>query len=553
MPSPLLFALLSVLFFVRAVAGELPISTRDVVPAIGMQTNLHIASNGKTFLGVWQDWQILGPRSDSDIMAARFDEDGKVLDSTPIRIAESDVAEINPAVFWTGHNFVVVWQTVDSSAILFFRRIDSDGHFIDDAPLRAAISPSRNVYRMSMSGSDLVAIPSEDGDVLVFSPELELRRSFPIGRSDVSTVTSSGIVTVRAGGTTAVVQTISLEGTTLSTQTMPFSRYGVQRLACSELACVAVGSVYGSRISSAHSQTYVFERASGRGRSILDTDESDGGDVIWTGTLFVRVWNSGGAMRESRLDAAGEPFREIFHTSPFPPSQSLYQPRLFFENGTAYITGMQGENVAVTRDEPGAPAFPVALGPSMQLAPAAAPGPRGESLVAWIRVWDSGSEVRAARLAASGSPLDSEGTRIVTGANAIAVASDGESYLIAWSTGFNGFAVRVSGNGEVLDTVPIALGTHPSRRYRPRGMAFTISSRGRAPSSMLHELIGKDDSSTRYLCLFPLPIPPPLGSQSVLAGINFSSPGGRTRLPASRRATPRRARVSSLPASIAME
>jgi len=79
----------------------------------GVQVWPRLAFGGGNFLVVWQD---LRNRKDFDVLGARVSPEGKVLDSTPIALAQAPDNQVLPDVASDGEHFLVVWQGVVGNA-----------------------------------------------------------------------------------------------------------------------------------------------------------------------------------------------------------------------------------------------------------------------------------------------------------------------------------------------------------------------------------------------------------------------------------------------------
>ncbi len=93
----------------------------------GVQTYPQVASDGKNFLVVWEDFR---NGKDHDILAARVSPEGKVLDTKPIAVAVGPRSQVLPDVASDGKNFLVVWQGMrakDAGYHGFAAPISADG------------------------------------------------------------------------------------------------------------------------------------------------------------------------------------------------------------------------------------------------------------------------------------------------------------------------------------------------------------------------------------------------------------------------------------------
>jgi hypothetical protein len=82
------------------------------VPAVGNQDDPAIARGGNQFLVAWTDdrTSFLVPSasagSNRDVYAARLDQDGALLDTTPIVINQAQGDQFDPTVVWNGTDWL---------------------------------------------------------------------------------------------------------------------------------------------------------------------------------------------------------------------------------------------------------------------------------------------------------------------------------------------------------------------------------------------------------------------------------------------------------------
>src|SRR5262249_34838105 len=112
-------------------------------------------------------------------------------------------------------------------------------------------------------------------------------------------------------------------------------------------------------------------------------------------------------------------------------------------------------------------------------------------LLGWVGQSSGEGGIRGARIKPNGTLLDSSSLAISsslpvgvggccnTEHNSLAAASDGTSYVLAWSTGTSVLATRVSAMGTVLDASPITVSSDARTRYAPTatfdGMNYVLA------------------------------------------------------------------------------
>jgi hypothetical protein len=133
----------------------------------GVQTRPRVAFGGGRFLVIWQD---LRNGRDLDVLGARVDPDGTVLDKSPLKIAIGPRTQALPDVASDGAAFVVVWQGLqgkETSYRGFSARITADGRVGPAAPGRGSPAP-----RIAWSGKHyLVAYGTSHVDSLRLGPD----------------------------------------------------------------------------------------------------------------------------------------------------------------------------------------------------------------------------------------------------------------------------------------------------------------------------------------------------------------------------------------------
>jgi hypothetical protein len=98
--------------------------------ASGIQTNPQVASDGTSFLVVWEDYGTHWPNI--DIAGARVSSEGTMLDPYGIAIATTEDPEELPSVSFDGRNYVVVWRKSKiESGELRSSRVTPDGEVLD--------------------------------------------------------------------------------------------------------------------------------------------------------------------------------------------------------------------------------------------------------------------------------------------------------------------------------------------------------------------------------------------------------------------------------------
>src|SRR5688572_15205329 len=122
----------------NVLAIEIAVSDPEIRTAYRRQVSPAIASDGENFFAAWVDTRS-GPDAGARIFGARLRPDGSFLDPTGFaisEIAEEPNGVREPAVVWTGSEYVVIWG--ENFWKIYARRISRDGKLIDSRPVKIA-------------------------------------------------------------------------------------------------------------------------------------------------------------------------------------------------------------------------------------------------------------------------------------------------------------------------------------------------------------------------------------------------------------------------------
>jgi MYXO-CTERM domain-containing protein len=111
------------------VGSPVALDTPVVSSAGGAQNRPAVAFDGTNYLVVWNDYRDLGQGA---LYGARVDKTGKVLDPTGFRIMDGAGS---PSLAFGGGEYLVVLPTIDG---YLYARLDGSGKLIDSVPLRLA-------------------------------------------------------------------------------------------------------------------------------------------------------------------------------------------------------------------------------------------------------------------------------------------------------------------------------------------------------------------------------------------------------------------------------
>ena len=115
------------------VSQEHPVATAAFGSIQGDEFGPAIGFDGTNFLVVWEDFR---SGTTSDIVGARVDRAGTILDATSIPVSTAPGSQFGPAVAFDGTNFLVAWKDFRSGpniASVFAARVSRSGTVLDPA------------------------------------------------------------------------------------------------------------------------------------------------------------------------------------------------------------------------------------------------------------------------------------------------------------------------------------------------------------------------------------------------------------------------------------
>ncbi len=166
MRLPTVFAAFLGLFF-AALVGPARAGAGEATPSLGAETVLApktaqtqwtpaAAFDGKgTFLVVWQEGGG-NAGGEADILGARVNSGGKVLDAEPLAISRAKDFQRRPAVAWNGREWLVVWQDArdfeETGYDIYAARVTAEGKCLD--PEGIAVCTAKEDQQMPAVASD---------------------------------------------------------------------------------------------------------------------------------------------------------------------------------------------------------------------------------------------------------------------------------------------------------------------------------------------------------------------------------------------------------------
>lgn len=524
-PSLLVLALVPAVPPVEAQSPP-PISDLAFLPgnsAVGNapeeQNRPAIAAGGPGYLVVWQDKRTVlsgftnmpsNPLGGNgwDILGARLDGDGNLLDASPILITQEGHNQEDPRVAWNGENWLVVWMR-ERDEWYFDRdlvgvRVSPAGTVLDPAPipirLDAAANWSASAPAVASDGTNWLVVWEDLVDVgdLPY-PTLAATRLSPLGipldtppvilqQHDVSAFGPRAPRAVFAGDeylvawTEAASDEVRFRRFTASLQPIDAQPIHVA-YAVGALRLATDGAVFllvtparrAYRISHAGQVLDPGGISVDAGRDWQPT----GPDVAWNGSDWIVVFSSvpegdpfpgDPDLFLARIDGDGNVVD--------PPAPRLgsdaaddYRPAIASAGGgrveIAWAPrpsdpGVAEDVRAANLGEIGLPALEAEASLGLTRQAFADFATAGDQHVAvYLSQGDGASRVLAQRLAADGAPLDAEPVELARYPERVRVAPhiafDGARYLVVWAQAQTVWGRRLAVDGTPIDAAPVAL------------------------------------------------------------------------------------------------
>jgi hypothetical protein len=382
-----------------------------IANAAGEQNAPAVASNGSSFLVVWEDSRN-GDWNDFDVYGARVSAGGVVEDASGIVIGTATASDQSePAVVWDGTNYLVVWQDARDGSFIF----NYDVYGARVSASGAVQDVSGVLIGTATNDQSLPAAASSGAGALVVWQD---------SRNGANPWERYQIRGARVTSALGVQDPVGIEiGTAANVQNAPaLARDGTNYLLVwQDFRNGTKSDVYGVRVSAEG----VVQDPSGIAISTAANDQLTPA-VAWGGATYLVVWTD--------------------HRGSGPLA---YGARVNPEGVVQDVTGI---SIGGTANGISAPAV-ASNGTSF--------------LVTWSDLRDavpsvSGSRIYATRVRADGTVEDPAGIRIASvDSERPALASDGTSYLVVWERwnagGNDIFGARVSAEGVVQDPGGIAI------------------------------------------------------------------------------------------------
>ncbi|MHB8874871.1 MAG: hypothetical protein ACYC8T_14375, partial [Myxococcaceae bacterium] len=439
-------------------------------PAFAAQSSPAVAWDGTNHLVVWQDNRNDASGNNSNIFGARVSAAGVVLDPVGIAIALATGIQGNPAVAWSGTNFLVVWAdngTAPANSDIVGTRVSPAGTVQD--PSGIAISTAANSQtspEVAWSGTSFFVV-WQDNRTAVGNFDI-----FGAGVSAAGAVQDpSGIAISTAAGQQSS-PALAWSGTNYLVVWRDF-RSGTNF------------DVYGARVSAAGA----VQDASGIAISTAANEQSSPA-VAWGGTNYLVAWqdNRSGTNLDlygARVSVAGA-VQDLSGIAISTAGNEQSAAAVTWD-GTNYLVAWQdtrnglgkydiyGARVTSAGAVQDASGIAISTATDDQRAPALAWNGT-HYFVVWQDIRSgTGIDVYGARVSAAGAVQNTSGIVISTEANqqfSPDVAWDGTNYLVVWRDYRSGigpdiYGARVNASGAVQDASGIAISTAANDQLNP--------------------------------------------------------------------------------------
>lgn len=429
-----------------------------IVKAAEDQQNPAVAFGGSDYLVVWGDGRDVG--SSFDIYAARVDQTGDVLDTLNIAISEHQDYEDHPCVAFDGTNYIVAWELFISGSDfdINFTRVSQTGSVLDPTP-GVITATNRQLYpTVAFDGTQYMMVWQDDrnslGDYDIYG-----------GRID-----TSGVLIDTHGIAICTVSNdqyrpaIAFDGTNYLVVWADYhsgSNWDIYGARITQSGTVL--DTNGIQISTAPNDIRRLAVAFGDSNYLVVWQDTRGSSYDVYGA---RIDTAGTVLDTGGFAIVSEAEQQSVPSVAFDGEYYLVAWTDFRDDvyGDLYCTRVTQDGIVL--DTNGVPVSTAQFDQDN----ASIVSDNSDYFVVWQDHRDSHdeSDIRGARVAQSGTVLDTSGVLISTQAYVYphgvpAVSFDGEHFFVVWEDGRNQqtskdlYAMRVDSSGNLLDTTCIAV------------------------------------------------------------------------------------------------
>ncbi|PYQ29166.1 MAG: hypothetical protein DMF56_12885 [Acidobacteria bacterium] len=445
-------------------------SERELLPrqldlAESSQMSGRIASDGTSFLAVWND----AHNRDGDILGARLAQDGTVVDSVPLVVANTPSNETEPAVAWGRDRYLVAWATENepvrgrfvtsvgtmSGTIQIGTRAAASGY----PWVRMAFNGSRFLvawFESDQLGSSIQGATVDlDGHVV----QRELLRPATFGFELAALAGTFYLVRVDDRRVVAIPLDDAMNpGATVLLDDSPHPVLNVHVAARGDDLLIA----WTGSSSAKYIQTVRLTAGGEQERWAFDSEPSTLWEVVTDGNGYLLLYGDFSSVRARRPGSGGETMVAI---PPLPATvdnaASNGSRTIALIRTTESLESNGDLSVSVIGEDH---VTPLVVAPRHETDPeVATAGDR--KLAVWTEFLTAENRlmVAAARFDANGSPLDTQpmeiGSLTTREGRRPRVASDGSGWLVIWEYNSRVLGRRIRRNGAFLDATPLDLGS----------------------------------------------------------------------------------------------
>jgi hypothetical protein len=472
--------LLLVLFTVPLVAVEVPLAEANAAPAPRSQYLPAVASNGDGFLVLWIDQRSIPTAT----FATRISRDGRILDGHGIRIASSEIGAAQ--VIWNGSAYVIVFH--DGSRMLVMR-IDEDGRVLESPRVLVADALPGGIAN---SGGHVVVGYRRLGEqrALFLTNDAQIAKDVKLGDAETATAPS-----IAWNGSHFGAAWLLVTGDTSPSVSVVGVRFNMNgAIGTPRLLEDAPGSLE-PRIASDGTDflllvrddnflRYRTRRISGDFATIGDANVLPEelyayATILWTGTNYVVVAERGAKVSAIRLDRNGAPLAPAVLVENVTTIGSAPAPAAATNGGDLLVawgstpttdgTDIHGAMLHAGTLERTAKSL-LSTSATRQFDAMAATNGRNV-----LTIWREPGGLFARRISIGGQPIDSQPLRLSVGAHAATVVAHDDDYVVAWSEEGSIVTRRIAASGPLQATGGGRIGTSSATVFRLASASMNVT------------------------------------------------------------------------------
>ncbi len=463
-------------------------------PAAGDQTAPAIARGGDMMLAVWVDAStgagaVSGIQGDLDVVAARLDATGQLIDQTPFVISRDAGYQRDPRVAWNGASWLVIWEN-QSPTEFFYQteilaaRVSPDGAVLDDAPIRPFGSDGSDEAVVTSNGSDWLVVTQNfaagqggirarriaaDGSLPDAAPAMLVEPTYYLYFDiDIDSAGGEHLLTYQGNSTwTGLRFTADLAPVGAPLALPPLRR--IQSNGSSYYVVYNSGNLILGSPMSVDGQLLVpggVQLGNGSVSAWFETDVGFDGTLwwvshkdAWEGLTFQRVTSAGDLLDPDgiSIDPANDDTNFAHRVTGRPAGGATAVWQDLRVGGVRPYDIYAASVVDPSMYETGSP---ISLAAPMQTQADIAEG-QDQYLIVFTSALSGGQRVLAVRCDGLGNALDAEPIVVGEGPDdaSPAAAFNGQLYMIVWNDGGTVVSRRMDAQGALVDAAPLPVMT----------------------------------------------------------------------------------------------